>query len=75
MLAGWHLLSRAAAPPSGAAQVRSQCANGLSWTSVKKALFDTYGAEAVPDKRDVKRVEKMLVGQSYKGDVPYTNDY
>ncbi|CAK0887762.1 unnamed protein product, partial [Prorocentrum cordatum] len=70
-----HLLSRAAVPPSGAAQVRSQCANGLSWTSVKKALLDTYGAEAVPDKRDVKRVERMLVGQGHKDDVHYTNDY
>ncbi|CAK0797600.1 unnamed protein product [Prorocentrum cordatum] len=69
MLAGWHLLSRAAVPPSGAAQVRSQCANGLSWTSVKKALLDTYGAEAVPDKRDVKRVERMLVGQGHKDDL------
>ncbi|CAK0816650.1 unnamed protein product [Prorocentrum cordatum] len=75
MLAGWHLLSRAAVPPSGAAQVRSQCANGLSWISVKKALLDTYGAEAVPDKRDVKRVERMLVGQGHKDDVHYTNDY
>ncbi|CAK0858250.1 unnamed protein product [Prorocentrum cordatum] len=75
MLAGWHLLSRAAVPPSGAAQVRSQCASGLSWMSVKKALLDAYGAEAVPDKRDVKRVERMLVGQGHKDDVHYTNDY
>ena len=54
MLAGWHLLTRAAIPPSGAAQVRSQCVDGLSWQKVKKALLDTYGADVTPDKRYVK---------------------
>ncbi|CAK0791252.1 unnamed protein product [Prorocentrum cordatum] len=75
MLAGWHLLTRAAIPPSGAAQVRSQCVDGLSWQNVKKALLDTYGAEGLPDKRDIKRVEKMLLGQNAKDDAHYTNDY
>ena len=42
---------------------------------MKKALLDTYGAEALPDKRDVKRVEKMLIGQSFRDDAHYTNDY
>ncbi|CAK0898302.1 unnamed protein product, partial [Prorocentrum cordatum] len=75
MLAGWHLLTRAAIPPSGAAQVRSQCVDGLSWQKVKKALLDTYGAEGLPDKRDIKRVENMLFGQNTKDDAHYTNDY
>eukprot|EP00959_Pyramimonas_sp_CCMP1952_P192497 4024851-Pyramimonas_sp.AAC.1 len=69
MLAGWHLLARAAVPPSGAAQVRSQCVDGLCWAKVKTALLDVCGAEAMPDKRDVKRVEKMLVGHNLKDDV------
>ncbi|CAK0862702.1 unnamed protein product [Prorocentrum cordatum] len=75
MLAGWHLLTRAAIPPSGAAQIRSQCVDGLSWQKVKKALLDTYGAEGLPDKRDIKRVEKMLLGQNTKDDAHYTSDY
>ena len=29
----------------------------------------------MPDKRDVKRVEKMLIGQSFRDDAHYTNDY
>ncbi|CAK0890714.1 unnamed protein product, partial [Prorocentrum cordatum] len=75
MLAGWHLLTRAAIPPSGAAQVRSQCVDGLSLQKVRKALLDTYGAEGLPDKRVIKRVERMLLGQNAKDDAHYTNDY
>ncbi|CAK0883894.1 unnamed protein product [Prorocentrum cordatum] len=75
MLAGWRLLTRAAILPSGAAQVRSQCVDGLSWQKVGKALLDACGAEGLPDKRDIKRVERVLLAQNARGEDNCANDY
>ena len=55
--------------------MRNQRGDGLSWTKVRKVLLDTYGAEALPDKRDVKKIERMLSGSSNAADVECTSDY
>ena len=73
MPAGWRLLPRAAIQPSRAAQVRSRCADGLSWQKVKKSLLDTCGARAAQDKIHVKRIERMLNGTP-ASDAHYANN-